>query len=276
MHISPARAHMQAHIAASRAAAEVADGTRLDPALANGYEIMLAQLAEHRRQLKRLQSIERKIEAKRKILPEYAAYIAGALQADRGGQDDVIVTVLVWHIDTGDLAGALPIVAYALRHGLVMPDQYQRSLACLVAEEAAELALKQLAASTAPDLAALHHIQALTAGQDMPDEVRAKLHKAIGYALRASDPPAALYELGRALALNPKAGVKKDIERLEREVKKAGADPAAGPDVAAPAARPGVDHAAGPDFTVVARGSDFTVIPNTAGASSAPVADAAG
>ena len=226
--MSPARAHLQRHIAAARADAELADGTRIDPALANGYELMLAQLAEHRRQLKQIQSVERKIEHKRRLIPEYTPYIAGALEADRGGQDDVLVTLLVWHIDCAQLAAAVPLARYCLEHGLVMPDHYERSLACIVAEEAAELALRQLAAGEAPDVGALEAIQAMTADRDMPDEVRAKLCKALGYALRDAYPGAALLHLERAFQLNSKVGVKKDIERLEREIKKAAeAEPAA-------------------------------------------------
>lgn len=224
--ISPARAHLQAHIAAARADAELADGTRIDPALANGYELMLAQLAEHRRQLKQIKSVERKIEHKRKLIPDYTPYIAGAIEANRGGQDDVLVTLLVWHIDCAQLADAVPLARYCLEHGLVMPDHYERSLACIVAEEAAELALRQIAAGEVADVGALHHIQLMTADRDMPDEVRAKLHKAIGYGLRESDPGAALYELTRAFQLNSKVGVKKDIERLERELKNATGAPA--------------------------------------------------
>lgn len=234
--ISPARAHVQAHIAAARADAELADGTRIDPALANGYELMLAQLAEHRRQLKQIQSVERKIEHKRKLIPEYTPYIGGALEANRGGQDDVLVTLLVWHIDCGQLAAAVPLAAYCLEHGLVMPDHYERSLACIVAEEAAELALRQLAAGEAADVAALEAIQAMTASSDMPDEVRAKLCKALGYALRDESPSAALQHLQRALTLNGKAGVKKDIERLEREIKKGAAETTEPPDDAPSAA----------------------------------------
>ena len=232
--LSPARAHVQAHVAAARAAADA--GERIDISLANGYELMLAQLAEHRRQLKQIQSVKRKIEHKRRLIPEYTPYIAGALEANRGGQDDVLVTILVWHIDCGQLRAAVPLAAYCLEHGLVMPDHYERSLACIVAEEAAELTLRQLAAGEAADVDALEAIQAMTASSDMPDEVRAKLCKALGYALRDESPSAALQHLQRALTLNGKAGVKKDIERLEREIKKGAAETTEPPDDAPSAA----------------------------------------
>lgn len=219
-----ARTPAQRHYLRTTAAALAAVDTQADAmptATANAYELMLMQLAEHRRRLKQLQSLDRKIDAKRGFLPNYSDWVAGVLESDRGGQDDVLVTMMVWHIDTGDLASALPIVAYALRHGLTMPDQYQRGIACVAAEEFAEVALKQIAAKQQPDVAALVEVGSLTAEHDMPDEVRAKLHKAIGYALRDTDKATALDQLRLALQRHDKVGVKKDIERLERELKNA-------------------------------------------------------
>ena len=66
------------------------------------YELMQAQLHEHMRTLKGIQSVERKIEAKRTMLADFDAYLAGVLQADAGGQDAVLATVLVWHLDAGN------------------------------------------------------------------------------------------------------------------------------------------------------------------------------
>lgn len=222
---SPAQRHYLRTVAARRAVAEAPE-----PAgHANAYELMLARLAEHRRQLKQLQSVERKIEAKRTMLPDYAPWIEGVLQGGRGGQDDVLVTVLVWMIDVGDLAGALLLAEYALEHGLTMPDHYQRGIACVVAEEFAEAALKQIAAGVSVDAEALRQACILTAEHDMPDEARAKLLKAIGYAERETSPAEALCHLKAALQLHDKVGVKKDIERLERELKnQAKADPGQG------------------------------------------------
>lgn len=227
---SPARNHfLRATAAQVTAAAEAANPLRH----ATGHELMLAQLAEHKRQLKQIQSIERKADAKRAMLPVYAAWVQGVLDGDSGLQDEVFMTVMVWHIDVGDFAGALPLAAYAIRHGLVMPDQYQRTTATLIAEEYAGMAIKAVEAGEPVDGQVLSEVLQLVEDQDMPDEVRAKLYKALGYVALAeverlqSVPQQqacrqfALDQLQRALQLHDKVGVKKDIERLERDIKNA-------------------------------------------------------
>lgn len=222
MRNSPARAHFQRTLAAAR----VAEDPGANRADATAYELMLAKLAEDRRRLHEIQSIERKIELKARLLPDYAAWVDGALAGGHGVQDDVLMTVMVWRIDVGDLAGALDIARHALAHRLAMPDQYKRSTACLIAEEFADQALRREAIDA--DLTGwLCQAEQLVAGEDMPDEVRAKLQKAIGYGLAGTGAKAeALDYLKRALVLHEKVGVKKDIERLEREIKNAGGAPA--------------------------------------------------
>lgn len=224
---SPARNHFLRVTAASAAkAAQASNPLRY----ATGRELMLAQLAEHKRQLKQVQSVERKAELKRKLLPEYAAWVRGVLEADTGTQDEVFMTVMVWLIDVGNFADALELAAYAIRHQLEMPDQYQRTTACLIAEEFANMALKGIEAGDPVDVTTLREVAELVAAEDMPDEVRAKLHKAMGYACAAlaevaTGPEAvsrrmdALTHLRRALELHDKCGVKKDIERIERDIK---------------------------------------------------------
>ena len=64
----------------------------------------------------------------------------------------------------------------------------------------------------------------LTEAADMHDQVRAKLHKALGYvAEKGGDGKAALEHLCRALELDSRAGVKQDIARLEKAGIAAGA-----------------------------------------------------
>lgn len=222
-----ARRHFQ-RVTAAQASASAADGEPID---ASAYELMLAKLAEDKRRLKEIQSVERKIEVKRKLLPDYEPWVEGVLEAGRGGQDAVLMTVMVWKIDTGDFAGALHIAAYALRYGLVLPDQYKRDVPTLVAEEIAEQALAAHSAGGDFDLGVLADAQHQTEAHDMPDEVRAKLAKAMGLFLAraAGEPPhtggaygyleGALEHLRRAVQLHDRVGVKKDIERLERAMK---------------------------------------------------------
>lgn len=220
-----ARRHYQ-RVTAAAASAATDPGA---PINANAYELVLVNLIEDRRRLKQVQSIERKIDIKRQMLPQYAPWIDGVLEAGRGGQDAVLMTIMVWRIDTGDYAGALQIAAYALQYNLAMPDQYKRDVATLVAEEITDQALTLFASGGTFDAAVLSRTEELTAGRDMPDEVRAKLHKALGLAIAATmddaQYPAAVADvavdhLRRALALHERVGVKKDIERLERYIRK--------------------------------------------------------
>ncbi|SDJ41204.1 phage terminase small subunit [Billgrantia gudaonensis] len=219
--LSPARKHYQ------RARAAKAAGAAEPTLPQNGeqYELMAAVLWEARRTLKGIKSVQAKIEKKRELLPEFTPYIEGVLAAGNGAQDDVLMTALVWRIDTGDLADALDIAEYAMKHNLQTPDRYERDTPSLIAEEIADQALRMLAeeGADAPALVdILVRARRITDDHDMHDEIRAKLHKALGYAFRAGGyPTEALNHLQEALALNERVGVKKDIEKLERELKNA-------------------------------------------------------
>jgi len=217
---SPAQRHFM-RVSAGKSAAEAAvKGRSLEQT--NQYEIMLIQLAEDKRRLKEIQSFERKAELKAELLPEYAPYVDGVLESDAGVQDDVLMTLMVWRIDAGDLWGALEIGKYAMAHNLVTPEQYKRDTATLLAEEVADYALNKVLSqkeTVNPELVLL--TQQATADRDMPDEVRSKLHKAVGVAVADMNRELALTHLNRALELNKNSGVKKLIERIERDRKKA-------------------------------------------------------
>lgn len=215
--MTPARRHRERALAALQGAAN----PQFDQVRANAYELQLMQLAEHRRTLKGIQSIERKIDAKRTMLPVYKPWIDGLLAADRGGQDDVLVTVMLWTLDTGDLDGALPMASYVIRHGLSTPDRYERTAATLIAEEVADTAIKLQEAGVGPSLGLLTNYLGHLADCDIFDQVRAKLHKAVGRAALADGhKQQAAEHYHRAIELHDKVGIKKELEVLERELKK--------------------------------------------------------
>ncbi|GGY03884.1 phage terminase endonuclease subunit [Paludibacterium paludis] len=184
---------------------------------------MLIKLAEDRRRLKTIQSMEAKAELKRQLLPDYAPWVEGALTAGQGAQDDVLMTVMLWRIDAGDYAGALDIAEYAIPYALTMPDRYQRTTATTVAEELADAAKRARDGKQPFDVATLQRAAELTTAEDMHDQVRAKLHKELGLLLEPTNLDTALSHLTRAKALHEKVGVVKDIERIEKAIKNSAA-----------------------------------------------------
>ncbi|QDQ87662.1 tetratricopeptide repeat protein [Alcaligenaceae bacterium SJ-26] len=218
---TPAQRRYEQVVAARSAAQADPDGSMEG---ASAYEMQLARLATDKRRLHDIQSIERKIEVKRELLPGYDTWVSGVLSDGRGAQDDVLVTVMVWHIDVGNFDEALRIAHYVLRHGLALPDQYQRNAATVLVDEITDAALvvQKDPAGRFP-LQLLQETQTLTDAHDMPDQARAKLHRALGAEYQAAgDLRAALQHYQRALALNPKAGVKRYITELEAALKSAG------------------------------------------------------
>lgn len=231
---SPARKHFEKTTAALQA--EEGSGQERSLANANQYELMLVKLAADKRRLSETQSMEARAVIKRELLPDYTAWVDGVIEGDQGVQDNVLMTVMVWHIDAGNLAEAIKIAAYAIKHKLKMPDQYQRQTAVVIAEEIADFYLKAHNAKEPIDIEIIRQAMDVTLDQDMPDEVKAKLYKVLGYAL-LTDESLVPYELTRlnyaldcftrAYKLHEKSGVKKDIEYVQRQLKNLAAPTAA-------------------------------------------------
>lgn len=236
--ISPARASLHRKLASQAAPRAAAQGAAPMPEsgpVASEYQLLLAALGVDLIQLRNIQSIERKIEAKREMIGRYLPWIEGALTAEHAAQDEIVSTMMVWAIDVEDWHLALTIAHHVLAHGIALPERYKRQPAVLIAEEFAEAGLKP---EPSVDVERLAVVDRLTADKDMPDQVRAKLQKAIGLGFKrradAFDPEAesavaggkpaliatALDHFRRALELDKGCGVKKLIEGLERELKK--------------------------------------------------------
>lgn len=212
------------------------ESAAVEPAMsmegATAYEHQLMALNQDRLRLKQVQSQQGKAELKRQLIPAYAPYVEGVLAEGKGAQDEVLTTLMIWCIDAGDYAQALTIGAYVLKHTLKMPDRFARTTGCLLAEEVANGALNKLKAGEDFDSTVLYTAMELTAEHDMPDEARAKLHLAIGKTLLVhaeANPTDELYavtleqaraNLVRAIDLHSNCGGKKDLEKVDRLLKK--------------------------------------------------------
>ena len=227
--LTPAQRHMQMH-----EAMEASEASRDAPL--SGEDRILHRLWQDEKRLKGIQGKQRKAELKREILPEYQGWIDGVLAADTGRQDRVIVMCATWMIDTGAVEQAMPLIDYILRHNLQLPDSWGRTAAAFFVEEIcnpALLAIKVDVSARPQPVALLLELESLTAGHDMPDQVRSKLCKLLGLTLRHGDTDSqqqALDYLIRAMQLHDGAGVKKEIDTLRRAISKAEPEQAPEPD----------------------------------------------
>ncbi|QQA76205.1 phage terminase small subunit [Pectobacterium parmentieri] len=192
------------------------------------HEQILHRLRMDQSALRKVQSDQAKGVMKKRLLPQYEGWIDGTLEGDSGRQDEVIVTLMVWAIDAAEYPLAVRIGRYVVTHGLAMPDRFNRTSATVLVEEICDPILVQIKADDATDVSAFQPLLAELAqivdSSDMPDQVAAKLCKARAFALRngtEADHVTALELLRQALKLDAGAGVKKEIERLARLVKKA-------------------------------------------------------
>ncbi|UAN41968.1 MULTISPECIES: phage terminase small subunit [unclassified Enterobacter] len=229
--LTPAQRHFQKVMAERRGQAdEESDIQR------TAHEQILHRLRMDLSRLSGVQSEETKAEMKKSMLPEYEGWIEGTLDGDNGRQDEVITRLMVWAIDCRDYALALRLGRYVVRHGLTLPDNFNRTAATFLTEEMSKPVLTLAAADADADLTAstavLDEVAEIVANSDMPDVVRAKLCKARALARRGATDittkAEALALFREALTRNPNAGVKKEIATLAREVKKLSADSGTG------------------------------------------------
>ncbi|MGQ0332111.1 phage terminase small subunit [Citrobacter portucalensis] len=225
--LTPAQRHFQKVMAERRGQAdEESDIQR------TAHEQILHRLRMDLSRLSGVQSEETKAEMKKSMLPEYEGWIEGTLDGDSGRQDEIITRLMVWAIDCRDYALTLRLGRYVVRHGLTLPDNFNRTAATFLTEEMSKPLLTLAAADADADLSAstavLDEVAEIVADSDMPDVVRAKLCKARALARRGATDittkAEALALFREALTRNPNAGVKKEIATLAREVKKLSAD----------------------------------------------------
>ncbi|WP_371340403.1 phage terminase small subunit [Klebsiella quasipneumoniae] len=223
--LTPAQRHFQRVMAERHGKAEdLSDTAR------TAHEQILHRMRMDMAALKKIQGEQAKAALKRQMLPNYEGWIEGTLEGNSGRQDEVITRLMIWAIDVRDYPLAARIGRYVIAHNLAMPDRFNRTAATALVDEICDPILVQVkaddSADVSPYLAVLDEVAEFTAASDMPDMVRAKLHKARAFALRNGTPAeqeTALELLRTALIMDPGAGVKKLIDKLASQLKKTAA-----------------------------------------------------
>ena len=190
----------------------------------SAYQRLLKNLHDDKVLLKSVSSIADKVHIKKQALPAYQEWIDGITTAGTVQTDDrIAATVIVWMIDCGLLDEAMPLADVLIHSGLESADEYSRSMPEIIVEQMAnqiesgsEISAENLKTliewATAKKEDGLHEI-------NLADVIRAKLLKAAGEKAEAADDNETALNLYRqAVGYNDKAGVKKRIEALEKQL----------------------------------------------------------
>lgn len=204
------------------------------------YDALLVVLHNDLREIGEIQSISARNPVKQAKAAQYTSWVDGILEAGKAGhspeKDEIVGTMLVWALDIGDYARAQDIAQHMVTYNMPLPDRFDRSTACYFVETLAELSLKSSddAPAISHDILVAAHL--LTEKADMPDEAKAKVQKALGRSYQAAadahDPKAdnavaggkqALLTAAKdhyqsALSLNSKAGVKRNITEVTKQL----------------------------------------------------------
>lgn len=177
------------------------------------------RLSNHLSQLKEIRALDKKVELKAQWLPEYQGYIDATLSQSPAPQNNVLMYLMIWATDTHDFELAAKIAQFAILNDMVMPEGFTRTVAEVIAEQIGEAccADEKLAEQHAT---LLQNIAEMVKGEDLVNEAHAKIYKAIGIALKNSQPKEALAALQNALRLNQNSGVKTLIAQLEKLLKR--------------------------------------------------------
>lgn len=166
-------------------------------------------------QLSNIQSISHKTELKKEFLPFYLPWIEGTIAEGVGGQNDMLVKLMVWCLDAHEFKTALDIAEYALLNDFVMPEPFTRDVATVFVEQLSDEMLKNVDNVYAHADLIQRAVDSTTA-QDMPDQVRAKLYRVLGDSLKDAKPDDAIHAYETAIKLDDSVGCKKDLTQLRK------------------------------------------------------------
>ena len=110
------------------------------------YAALCVLLDDNLRQMQDVQSVEARNPMKAEFAKAFSPWIEGVLAAGaegRAAQDKILVQNLVWAIDYRDFAYALRRATHAIRFNRALPERFNRTLPCMLAEDIAELSLAQ-------------------------------------------------------------------------------------------------------------------------------------
>ena len=150
--------------------------------------------------------------------PTYAEHIANVL-AGKGvsGEDPVLVRCMIWAFNVRDMPLSMQLAEIAHKRGLAMPDEFKATVAVFMCREVAYWSLVEQKEGRSPQ-PHLNTVWENSRHWDKPDQIEARLLKAKGQDIQATDPAAALQLYQQAHKLDDGVGVSHQMKRLQKQL----------------------------------------------------------
>lgn len=179
-------------------------------------ERMLLKFSQVKRELKGVQSFEKRAEIKQNAYPYFKDWIEANITQNTGKPDRVISYWFVWLLDLEDYEKASTIYLYLARNGLPLPEEFKRPLHSFFIETLAEQAQKKRLLKEKISTKLLKEMLKLVEPYDVSDHAKAKLLREIGIRQLERKSLIAEETLKEALRLDHKCGAKTYYRKAEK------------------------------------------------------------
>ena len=188
------------------------------------FQLLLASLETDLKRLSQHPKGEPRNDIKRaELLPRYMPYVTEYLESGEAFNNPVLVNVVIWLFDTGQIDQAIKLGFQAAGQKQAMPERFNRGIHTFIADAVLEWSTLQKARGYAVEPYFSRVFQRLLDDEwPVPDVVKSKYHKQAGdLALETGQLQQALVLFVRATELDPrgaqcKTRIKNIREKLER------------------------------------------------------------
>jgi len=183
------------------------------------HELLLVALENDCNRLSALPQGEARTALKRDLLPGWMKVVEAYLAGDQVYQNEVLIRIMVWCFDVGDIETALKLAAVAIEQKQPMPERFGRDVVTFVADAVLDWVKTQRAVND-PIQPYFDRMFEAVIVWPVHDEIKMKYCKiAAGETRKAGDPERALALYKEAERYSPqKAQVKTVKAELEKEI----------------------------------------------------------
>jgi tetratricopeptide (TPR) repeat protein len=209
--------------ASAAAVAYTADTALASPANAQKHlKLMEVALEQDLIRISDIDSRElRQVLKRTELLPKYLDYVRRYRESGQNHPNPVMMQVLVWLIDVGQISEFLELADFAIEQGQVLPERFKRNVQTFVADEFINWADSEYKAKRSPEPFLSDLLPRVDGEWQLFERIPARFHRLLGLmAMDREDWAAAIASFERATKLYPEIRVETRLDAARKALKK--------------------------------------------------------